>query len=144
MKILIAIDGSPDSKKAVARVAERLWPIQTELKLITVLDPRKSTFLDRLAPPTIRWFIDKANDEKSAAGRMLEIYGKKLRDLDLPLSMNVVVGKPQEEILSAAQKWGAHCIYMGARGLTHMKRFILGGVSCAVSARAHCSVEIVR
>jgi nucleotide-binding universal stress UspA family protein len=46
--------------------------------------------------------------------------------------------------VNEANAWKADCIFVGARGLTHIKRFFMGGVSTAVAAQAHCSVEVVR
>src|SRR5215207_4545404 len=39
MKILLAIDGSPCSKTAVAEVARRPWPEESQLRVISVVEP---------------------------------------------------------------------------------------------------------
>jgi nucleotide-binding universal stress UspA family protein len=44
-----------------------------------------------------------------------------------------------------AEEFGAECIFTGATGFSNrIERFVLGRVSAAVAARAHCSVEVVR
>jgi nucleotide-binding universal stress UspA family protein len=52
-------------------------------------------------------------------------------------------GDPKERLVERAKAWNADCIFLGARGLTGMDRFLLGSVSSAVAMRAPCSVEIV-
>jgi nucleotide-binding universal stress UspA family protein len=47
-------------------------------------------------------------------------------------------------LIAEAESWGADCIFVGARGMDRIDRFLLGSVSSALAARAHCSVEIVR
>jgi len=47
-------------------------------------------------------------------------------------------------LLSEAENWGADSIFIGARGLGGFGLCYLGSVSSAVTARAHCTVEIVR
>jgi nucleotide-binding universal stress UspA family protein len=53
-------------------------------------------------------------------------------------------GDANRELVREAQRWGADCIFLGAKGHSRRERFLLGSVSAAVAARAHCSVEIVR
>lgn len=43
---------------------------------------------------------------------------------------------------SDKQEGGADCIFVGARGVRTLERFLLGSVSTAVAMNAHCSVEI--
>ena len=47
-------------------------------------------------------------------------------------------------ILHEAGEWNADTIFVGARGIGRLKRFLLGSVSSAVAAHADCSVEVVR
>jgi nucleotide-binding universal stress UspA family protein len=51
---------------------------------------------------------------------------------------------PKRLLVDCAEKNDADCIVMGARGRTRFERMMLGSVSSAVAARAHCSVEVVR
>ena len=144
LRVLIGIDGSPDSAAAVRAAANRTWPSGTQFLLVSVIDPKKSTFIERLAPSDIRWFLDQADDERQAVGRMLESYAKKLREQDATVTSVIRRGDPKRVLVHEAEAWQADCIFIGARGLTHLNRFFMGGVSTAVAARAHCSVEIVR
>ena len=73
------------------------------------------------------------------------------RSLDLLRAANVNVtcavreGDPKRELPKAAEEWGADCLFVGSAGFSNrFERFVLGSVSAAVAARAHCSVEVVR
>jgi nucleotide-binding universal stress UspA family protein len=62
----------------------------------------------------------------------------------LIVTSQIVAGKPDELLIAEAEKWGADCIFVGARGLNGLERLLLGSVSTAVASYAHCSVEVVR
>ncbi len=144
LRVLIGIDGSPDSKATVQALIGRSWPSDAKFLLVSVIDPKKSTFLDRLAPADILWFLEQADNESKIAGRMLESFAKKLREKNRNVTCRIRKGDPKLVLVKEAEEWRADCIFLGARGLTHLKRFFIGGVSTAVAARAHCSVEVVR
>ena len=36
------------------------------------------------------------------------------------------------------------CLFVGAKGMSRLDRFLLGSVSLAVATQARCSVEVVR
>lgn len=143
-RVLIAIDGSPGSAAAVRAVQRREWPSGTHFLMMSVIDPRKSTFIERLAPAEIRWFLEQASDDRRAVGRMLESFAKTFRAEYAHVSCQIRTGDPKRIIVKEAESWKADSIFIGARGLTHLKRFFTGGVSAAVAARAHCSVEVIR
>jgi nucleotide-binding universal stress UspA family protein len=56
----------------------------------------------------------------------------------------VADGNPKDVLVKEADRWDATCLFVGARGLRAVDRFLLGSVSASVAARAHCSVEVVR
>jgi nucleotide-binding universal stress UspA family protein len=47
-------------------------------------------------------------------------------------------------LLNEAEAWHADCVFLGAKGISRIERFLLGSVSSSVAARAHCSVEVIR
>ena len=71
-------------------------------------------------------------------------YWMPLGENGLHVSSVVREGDPKRVLIEEAEKWGADCIYIGAKGHRFMERMLLGSVSYAVAARAHCSVEVVR
>jgi nucleotide-binding universal stress UspA family protein len=143
-RVLIAFDGSPDSVAAVEAAAARAWPRDTEFRVITVIDPRKSTIVHRLAPAVIRWFLDQADDERTILGRLLETQAGRLRKAGYAVTCAVERGNPVRTLLQQSTAWRAGVIFVGARGLSHLRRMMMGGVSTAVATRAPCSVEVVR
>lgn len=53
-------------------------------------------------------------------------------------------GDPREVIVEQAETWQADLIVLGSRGLSTIKRWILGSVAESVVRHAPCSVEIAR
>lgn len=57
----------------------------------------------------------------------------------------VGTGNPKEIVTKMAEEWHADSIFVGPNHLgTSFERCLLGSVSEAIAARAHCSVEVVR
>jgi nucleotide-binding universal stress UspA family protein len=69
---------------------------------------------------------------------------KALNTGDLEITTEIGDGPAKDVILDIAERWGADLIVLGSHGYSGWKRFLLGSVSHAVAAHAHCSVEIVR
>ena len=145
VRILIGVDGSRPSATAVAEVASRTWPTMSEVRLIAVNDPLTATFVGKLIP-TVRNAIKEANQaDRTWLKRILERSVDQLRSSDLKVSSDVFEGDPKQILTNTAGAWGADCIFVGSLGFSNrFERFLLGSVSAAVAARAHCSVEVVR
>ena len=75
---------------------------------------------------------------------LVHSVGDRLRDSGLDTTTVVLDGHPRHALLAEAERWGAHCIFLGARGHSPLERFFIGSVSASVAARAGCSVEVVR
>jgi nucleotide-binding universal stress UspA family protein len=144
VRLLIGVDGSPDAAAAVQAVAARDWPTGSAIRLVTVLDARMRTALAPTHPPVEAWTTPGDTDEQVWVPKMVDAMAEPLRTRGLTVSSVIKDGDPKQVLLDEAEQWGADCLFVGARGLSRIERFLLGSVSAAVAARAHCSVEVVR
>ncbi|MGZ8520121.1 MAG: universal stress protein [Candidatus Binatia bacterium] len=136
VQILIGVDGSPGAALAVTEVASRAWPPDTKAHLVAALDRAISTALD--------WTEEGFKDERAWLENIFATWTEKLHASGISVSEIVKEGDPKEVLVEEAERLRADCIFLGARGLRRLERFLLGSVSTAVAARAQCSVEIVR
>ena len=145
-RLIVGIDGSPDSDMALREVATRAWPMGTAIRLITAIEPLMSVSfaLSSLDPAAAGWLKEKDIDARALSNRLNQEAAEKLRETGCAVSSLVREGNPKSTLIREAKRWKADCIFVGARGLRGMDRFFLGSVSMAVTARAHCSVEVVR
>jgi len=128
-RLVIGLDGSPDSLAAVAAVASRRWPAGTAVRLVVADAAHRAGGSVAVAP-----------EEWGAGERALRM----LRDAGLDAMMAAPHGRPAHALMEQADAWGAECIFVGARGAGLLDRVRLGSVAASVAARAGCSVEIVR
>jgi nucleotide-binding universal stress UspA family protein len=76
--------------------------------------------------------------------QIFEPSAVKIRAKGLNASVTIRRGNPKDGLVEEAESWGADCVFVGAKGVRGIDRLLLGSVSSAVAARAHCSVEVVR
>jgi nucleotide-binding universal stress UspA family protein len=144
VRIIIGADGSPNFDDAVAAVAARTWPADTEAQLVTALDTVISVTPDRSQPSVTKWIeTDNAEDLKWLR-EFFEASAVRLSAAGLKTSTVVKKGDPKQVLVAVAEEWKADSIFLGVKGVRGVERFLIGSVSSAVAARAHCSVEVVR
>lgn len=144
-KILVAIDGSPQSDKA-AEEAVRLAAasgvrFRSKLHAILVLPSmRTPSYTDFFPSPP----ATERPDWESKRQRIFFVVEKGAGELDIALETHVVYGDAAEEILSFAEQEGIDVIVIGSSGAGPVKRALLGSVSTKIALHARCSVYIVR
>lgn len=144
VRILIGVDHSNDSNAAVEAVCRRSWPAGSEVGLLAVVDTVMALNSAADGQSVVKWI--EVGEEKNW-DQVRELFApaaEKLHDAGLHVDVLVRRGSPADQILEEANTWGADCIFLGARGTRGIDRLLLGSVSSAVAARAHCSVEVVR
>ena len=144
VRIVLGVDGSPDAALAVGAVAARTWPARTEVKVIAVLDAKFWTAMASPEASAWAWVAAPEEEGQSWAGRAVAEVAADLRLQGLEATPVVESGDPKRVLLDEAERWNADCIFVGAKGHGRAGRFLIGSVSAAVAARAHCSVEVVR
>jgi nucleotide-binding universal stress UspA family protein len=144
IRLLIGVDHSKDSNAAVEAVLNRNWPKGTEVRLLAVVDTVMAIAPDPTEPSTMKWIEVSDEENWDEVRQIFEPSAERLRSVGLDAAVMIRRGSPADEIIDEAQTWGADCIFVGAKGTRGIERLLLGSVSSAVSARASCSVEVVR
>jgi nucleotide-binding universal stress UspA family protein len=132
-RIVLAIDGSASSKKAVQFLLRSMkpWEDVPEEEPITVTVVHVMPFL-------------KFPELREAGKAMVEQCANQLARAGYLVDHAPKLGKPAEEVLRVAQQHKADLIVTGAKGMGAVGRFLLGSVSTRVMQHASCSVLIVR
>ena len=143
LHLLIGIDGSPDAAAAVQVVAARQWPVASSVRLVTALDARMCTALAFMRQPEETGTAARDAEASALMSKTIDAMTGLLHTRGLTVSSVITEGDPKHVLLEEAEQWEANCLFVGARGLRRVERFLLGSVSAAVAARAHCSVEVI-
>lgn len=140
LRLLVGVDGSSSSAAAVKTLLSRQWPPQTEVRLVTALWSLPPVGTSQTIGPVTAWVLEENSRVRAAVNEALE----QCRVVGLQAEAIFKDAVPQQLLLDQAETWGADCIFVGAHGMNALERFMIGSVSSAVAARAHCSVEVVR
>ncbi len=124
-RLLIGLDGTKGASAAVEEVAGRMWIMGSEVRLVVARDASENNS---------KWL-----------GEYVENIRKILEHAELAVTELIEDEDPKQIIVASAEEWGADCIFLGANDAKNSyENHLLGSVSTAVVARAHCTVEIVR
>jgi len=135
MRILLATGGSEVSLAASRAVAETVWPAETEVKVVSVVNPFTFSLEE------IGFFNDKrTNCAHRAIGEILNL----LKGGPLQISGEVLAGKTARCIIDRAKNWHADLIVVATHQRRGLKRLLLRSASAAIATRAHCSVRVIR
>lgn len=170
-KILVAVDGSDNGRKALDFAAEISAKIGGDLTIVHVLmHGRAAAEFDRLAeaehiirhtastvipnsrdlPPSMTEYL--SHPEADRARAVAEIGDYLLRTAqetaEAAGARNVSTrsedGDYADQILDVADEIGADLIVIGRRGLGRVRSLLLGSVSNKITQNAECSVLAVR
>ncbi len=132
-RILLAIDGSPASDKAVRFLLRNITPapdgLEREPVMVTV-----AHVMPYFKYPELR-----------EAGKVLvKRYVDRVAKAGFQVQEAMRLGKPADEILTEAKQEKVDMIVTGAKGLGAIGRVLLGSVSTRIVQHATCSVLVVR
>ena len=147
MKILIAIDGSEYSEAVVDEIAQRHSPADSEVRVISVVNPPMPFSAESLATSSgYDGELEKLEREgaRRAIKKAVARLRRSLKGGGVKITSAVPDGPPKRVILEEAEAFGADLIVVGSHGYGALERFLLGSVSQSVALHAKCSVEIVR
>lgn len=126
-RVLVAVDGSKTSDKAVRFLRTRLVPKKLEGTVVYV------------------WEYPIQPHPASALMQVIaQKYSQPLARSGLKTDAMWVAGHSAQKIVKVASQKRPHLIVVGSRGLTGLNRFLLGGVSHQVVKHSRESVLVVR
>jgi nucleotide-binding universal stress UspA family protein len=130
MKILLAVDGSKASLKAVDCLIEHAgWYRETPIvELVTVRVPVPK--LPNMGKVISRAQIEKFYQEDGEA--CLAKARKKLERAKVPYEARILVGQVAETLLKHAKEMRCDLICIGTRGMTELGKFLLGSTATKV------------
>jgi nucleotide-binding universal stress UspA family protein len=122
MRILFATDGSDVSLAASQAVAKTNWPADTEVKIVSVIDPIIYSLEE------IGLLRDKRTERAHRA---------------IGQAMSVLKHTIVRQIIDRARSWNSDLIVLGTNERRGLKRLLLGSISTSVANRAQCSVRVI-
>ena len=150
LHVLLATDGSPDSWKSVEMVKEIGFPVGSTITLLHVIRKHlyeTDQFVDRAGKSQVEFSKLAKNlcrDRSSDGVRLLKDSRDALSSLPISIDERIALGHEAKEILKAARQEKADLIILGSKGMTGLRRFLMGSVAHTVSHHAPCSVLVVR
>lgn len=142
MKVLLALDGTDCSKKALDSVAARSWGPREQFLILSVIEPFPEE-------------CDKKNSEEGeeyvehmqvCCKELTEKAMQKLKERhpEATVESRVLEGAVVEQIIQCADSWSADMIVVGSMGHRDCRRFMHGSIAEAVLKQSPCSVEIIK
>ena len=134
-RILLATDGSAASIAATQAIAEMSWPEDTEVRVVSVVNPMIYSFEE------LGVTGDASTDY---AHRAIGNAVQALSGAPVRISAEIIAGSAARQIVARAKHWGADLIVLGTNERRGLSRLLFGSTSAAVAKRAHCSVRVIR
>jgi nucleotide-binding universal stress UspA family protein len=136
-KILVAIDGSPASEKALAAAVELASRYQADLTAVGVA-----------VAPEVVGMVDEVDEiRRQAEGhfrRIGEAAVEYAKSRGVALRSVVLRGHAADAIVRYAEVEGMNLVVLGQHGHSRIARFFLGSTTDRVSEHAPCTVMIVK
>jgi len=143
MRILIAVDQSPHSERAVRFVSRMRWPAGSRVIVASVMSPP-------LSPPVagvdagVSLMVEVGADQVAATQTLVAQAEDELRAAGIATEGRLPTGDPREVLLRLVEDERVDLIVLGSHGRTGLAKLLLGSVSSHVVTHARCSVLVVK
>jgi nucleotide-binding universal stress UspA family protein len=138
-KILVPVDGSNTSFKALGVAIELSQRIGSQVTVLLVMEDVPKIYIES------QKLLDQFLLARTEEGK--KILAKCKQDAEnkgVTIKTEFRDGNPAQVILEVSKKQGYEMIIMGTRGLGGFKGLVLGSVSNKVAHSSKCSILLVR
>ncbi|MDR1998983.1 MAG: universal stress protein [Frankiaceae bacterium] len=136
-RVVVGVDGSGHSRAAIEWAADYASASEAPLTFVAVWQPVPLLYEIAYAAN-----IDRELEEQCAATLRETVAGVLGAALADQAQLLVERGHPAKALIDASA--GARCLVLGSRGRGAIAGALLGSVSAACAAHAHCPVVVVR
>lgn len=136
--IIVGVDGSDTAQRAAERAARISVNMNAELVVVTA-HASDNTEVVKIGTDT--WILDDAEQAEKLAEQCAASL--RLTEPTAKVSAAAAHGKPQEVLVSEAERLNATLIVVGNVGMKGLGR-VLGSVATSVAHSAPCDVYIVK
>jgi nucleotide-binding universal stress UspA family protein len=145
--VVFADDGSISARTAEAVL--RQWPLFTgvDVHVVTVAEegfPYASAVAPLMYSDTMYGYAEASAERIRLARDECDATAKRLREAGFAATAEIREGDAAHQIVLYAREHEAGVIVVGTRGMTGLRRLILGSVARNVLLHADCSVLVVR
>src|SRR5262249_50166033 len=129
--ITVGIDGSEDSRAALRYLAGWPLPADAALHLVGVVEPMRypASAPEMISEALLTPMQEYEDERRGEIARALTAVSDPLRSRVATVATTTPVGSPARTILREAEQAKSDLIVVGARGIGHLKRMLLGSVS---------------
>ena len=140
--IVVGTDGSETASIAVQRATELAELTGATLHIVYAYQALSGTHLAGADTPTIN--LKQVNEDIAVAARdVCSDAARSAKDLDVAVETHTRSGDPADALIAAAKDLDADLVVVGSRGMSGVRRFVLGSVPNKVSHHCPCSLLIV-
>jgi len=136
-RIIVAVDGSEHSKKAIQYTINLANKFQSEVWVVHAFSQISELF----GYDDFQKIVSKL---KGAGQVVMDDALKEFEGVSFKIHEELLQGPAAQAILTVAQTRKADMIVMGTRGMGAVKGFLFGSVSSKIVQHAPCTVMVVR
>src|SRR4051812_44648779 len=133
--ILLAFDGSPDGREALAQAESLASTCGATIHLLAIIDPSENMLIVEAMPAI-------ADNQAFVIQSVLDEGVKRLRGAGCSATNELKFGNPAEQIVSSAAEINADLIVVGHRNQGTLARWLNGSVGESIVHHPPCSVLI--
>lgn len=142
MRVVLAVDASPDSKNAAQVICHLAEPPILDVLNVVDEDALKHAYISPTMPAD---YLDTYRREVTeVAEQVLHEMKAELEPHCRHIRLIADSGDAAEGIIQTAEESHADLVIVGQRGMTATPSFLLGGVSQKVATYAPCSILVVK
>jgi nucleotide-binding universal stress UspA family protein len=134
-KILLAYDGSPDGREALAQVKNIASMSGATVRLLAIIDPSENMLV-------VEGMSFVPDNQRFVTQSVLDAGVKRLQGAGCAATNDLKYGNPAEQIVLSAREMEADLIVIGHRDQGSLARWLNGSVGASILRHPPCSVLV--